>query len=38
MEPWRTKFHELALRVRAMEATLQILPEDGPVLLVEGRI
>ena len=38
MEPWRTKFHELALRVRAMEATLRILPEDGPVLLVEGRI
>jgi len=37
-EPWRTKLHELTLRLRTMEATLRILPEDGPVLLVEGRI
>jgi hypothetical protein len=37
-EPWRTKLQELALRVRTMDATLRMLPERGPVLLVEGRI
>ncbi len=35
---WRTALHELALRVRAIDVTLRILPEDGPVLLLEGRI
>jgi hypothetical protein len=35
---WRTALHELALRVRGIDATLRTLPEDGPVLLLEGRI